>query len=81
MRLKKKMLLVGAVLLIVTGCSQPPPAREAKYLEKGKKEFQHKNYEVAIIHFKNAMQAQPRDAEPYYQLGLTYMAASDISGR
>jgi tetratricopeptide (TPR) repeat protein len=31
-----------------------------------------------IVYFKNAMQAQPRDAEPYYKLGLAYLASSDI---
>lgn len=48
-------------------------------MEKGKKEFQKKNYAIAILHFKNAMQAQPRDAEPYYQLGLAYLASKDLN--
>ena len=52
---------------------------EARYLEKGKKEFQKKNYAIAILHFKNAMQAQPQDAEPYYQLGLAYLASNDLN--
>jgi tetratricopeptide (TPR) repeat protein len=67
------------VVLALTGCSQSPQEREAKYLEKGKKEFQKRNYAVAVLHFKNAMQAQPRDAEPYYQLGMAYLASNDIN--
>ena len=59
---------------MLSACTQSPQAKEAKYLEKGKKEFEKKNYAVAILHFKNAMAAQPRDAEPYYQLGLAHMA-------
>ena len=72
----------GIVLAVVMtgGCSRSPQAIEAKYLEKGRAEFQKKNYAVAIIHFKNAMQAQPRDAEPYYQLGLSYLALNDFNG-
>ena len=79
MRLKRKTLFVGVMILILSGCSQSPQAREAQYLEKGKNEFQKKNYAVAILHLKNAMQAQPRDAEPYYQLGLAYLASSDFN--
>jgi tetratricopeptide (TPR) repeat protein len=78
MRLKRWKFCVGVVMLILTGCSQSPQVREAKYLEKGKKEVQKKNYAVAILHFKNAAQAQPRDAEPYYQLGLAYLASNDF---
>ena len=68
-------LMVG----MMAGCARSPQAAEAKYLEKGRQEFQKKNYGVAIIHFKNAMQAQPRDAEPYYQLGLSYLAVNDFN--
>jgi len=66
-------------ILTLSACTQSPQVKEAKYLEKGKKEFENKNYAVAILHFKNAMAAQPRDAEPYYRLGLTYLAANDMN--
>jgi tetratricopeptide (TPR) repeat protein len=71
----------GAVIaiLVFAGCSQSPQVREARYLEKGRKEFQNKNFAVAILQFKNAVQAQPRDAEPYYQLGLAYGASNDFN--
>src|ERR1035438_557770 len=79
MGLKRRCLSVCVVILALTGCSQSPQAREAKYLEKGRKEFQKKNYAVAVLHFKNAMEAQPRDAEPYYQLGLAYLGSNDFN--
>jgi len=78
-RLKRGILIVGVMVLVLSGCSQSPQAKEARYLEKGKKEFQQKNYAVAILHFKNAAQAQPKDAEPYYQLGLAYLASNDFN--
>jgi tetratricopeptide (TPR) repeat protein len=65
-------------VLVLSACASPQ-AREAKYLETGKKEFEKKNYGVAILHFKNAAAAQPMDAEPYYQLGLANLAANDIN--
>jgi len=78
-RFKRRTLSVGVAILVLSGCSQSPQVQEARYLEKGKKEFQQKNYAVAILHLKNAMQAQPKDAEPYYQLGLAYLASNDFN--
>jgi Flp pilus assembly protein TadD len=78
MRWKQSTILfTAAAVLTLCACSSSPQAKEAKYLEKGKKAYQEKNYAVAIIQFKNAAEAQPRDAEPYYQLGLAYLAATD----
>lgn len=79
MRFQRRAALAGVAILILSACTQSPQAKEAKYLEKGKKEFEKKNYAVAVLHFKNAAAAQPRDAEPYYQLGLTHLAANDIN--
>ena len=78
MRLTPRILPLGLAILVFSGC-QSPQAKEAGYLAKGKKEFQKKNYEVAIIYFKNAMAAQRKDAEPYYQLGLAYLASNDVN--
>src|SRR5580658_9305584 len=75
-RLKQTAFAMGVGILIFSGCS--PQAREARALAQGKKEFQKTNYQVAIIQFKNAMAAAPKDAEPYYQLGLAYLASNDF---
>jgi tetratricopeptide (TPR) repeat protein len=69
-------VLIFAILTL-SGCDLSPDAKEARYLEKGRKEFQKRNYAVAILHFKNASGAKPWDAEPYYQLGLSYFAGND----
>ena len=79
MRFQRRAALAGVAILLLSACTQSPQVKEAKYLEKGKKEFEKKNYAVAVLHFKNAAAAQPRDAEPYYQLGLTHLAANDIN--
>ena len=77
MRFKRSVFWASVAILVLSACTQSPQAKEAKYLEKGRKEFEKKNYAAAILHFKNAVPAQPRDAEPYYQLGLSYLAAND----
>ena len=77
MRFQRSVPWAGVAVLLLSACTQSPQAKEAKYLEKGKKEFDRKNYAVAVLHFKTAAAAQPRDAEPYYQLGLAFLASND----
>jgi tetratricopeptide (TPR) repeat protein len=40
--------------------------------------MQAKEYGRALLDFKNAVQVMPKDAEPYYQLGLSYLANGDV---
>ena len=77
MRFQPSVSWAGVAILVLSACTQSPQAKEAKYLEKGRREFEKKNYAAAVLHFRNAAAAQPRDAEPYYQLGLTQLAAND----
>src|SRR5690349_17911175 len=78
MRLERNAFCAGVALCLLSSCSGSPQAKEAKYLEKGKREFQKKHYNIAVLHFKNALAARPDDAEPYYQLGLTHLAWNDV---
>ena len=59
-------------------CSRSPQAREANYLKRGEALRDKKDYSRALLEFKNAANAMPKDAEPYYQTGLTYLAAGSI---
>lgn len=61
--------------LLLTGCSQDPAAREARFLQRGKQYLDKKDFDRAILEFRNASQVQPKDAEPFYQLGVAYLAA------
>ena len=36
-----------------------------------------KDYGRAALEFRNAVKVMPKDAEPYYQLGLTYLASGN----
>jgi len=83
MRFKRRALwalaaILTLAILMLSGCNLSPDAKEASFLEKGKKEFEKKNYAVAILHFKNASEAKPWDAEPHYQLGLSYLGLNDF---
>ena len=79
--MRRILLNVCAVILlgvVLGGCSRSPEAREAKYMADGKRFLEKKDYSRAILAFKNAASAMPKDAEPYYQLGLAALLANDI---
>ena len=78
MRFERSVFWTVVAILTLSACHQSPEAREAAFLDKGKKAFQKKDYAVAILHFKNASAAKAWDAEPYYLLGLSYKAEGDF---
>src|SRR5512132_2250682 len=81
---RKKMVRRSAAAVVVfaavfsLACARSPEAKEARFLKAGKEQYQRKDYNRAILQFKNAIQAMPKDPEPYYQLGLSYMATGDL---
>src|SRR5690242_2988051 len=70
------VLWMGALGL--SGCTASPEARSAKYMVAGKRFLEKKDYSRAILAFKNAVQAVPNNAEPYYQLGVTALLTGDL---
>src|ERR1700730_16705501 len=63
----------AALAVLLAGCATPQQ-KEARYLESGKRQFEKKDYPRAAIQSINASKPMPKDAEPYYQLALTYLA-------
>ena len=76
------MLIAFLPMLIfgLSSCALSPEARRDKYLASGKKLIEKKDYRRAVLEFKNALRAKPRDAEAYYKLGLAYLGAQDVGG-
>ena len=64
--------------VVTAGCSRSPQAQEARFLKRGKELVAKKDFGRAVLEFKSAAQAMPKDAEPYYQIGLTYLALRDV---
>src|SRR5580698_8655386 len=63
---------------LAAACSTSPQAKEAKYLRRGQSFVEKKDYSRALLEFKNASLAMPKDAEPYYQMGITYLATGSV---
>src|ERR1035441_10988097 len=59
--------------ILAVGCNRSPQAKEAQYLKRGIALIAKKDYGRAALEFRNAIKAMPKDAEPYYQLGLAYL--------
>ena len=68
--------LVCLTVMVLSSCARPE-AKKARFIAQGKKFLEAKDYNRAIIAFKNAAAAVPDDAEAQYQLGSAYIAAGD----
>ena len=64
---------------IFSGCGQSPEARRNRHLDAGKKMLEKKDYNRAIIEFRNAASAMPKDPEPYYQLARASLATGKLA--
>ena len=63
--------------IAMISCRKSPQAREANFLANGQKLFDKHDYARALLEYRNAAGAVPRDAEPYYRIGLTELAMGD----
>jgi Flp pilus assembly protein TadD len=75
----RKWLSVLAVVtaMLIGGCAIKPEAKMAKHMAKGQECFKTQDYRRAIIEFKNAAAAKPKEPEPHYQMALAYFEAGD----
>jgi tetratricopeptide (TPR) repeat protein len=64
-------------MALAVGCTRSPEARKAKYLAAGKVQLEKKDYERALLEFRNASQVDAKDAEPHYQAALAYIGMGD----
>src|SRR4029077_10755937 len=72
------VVALGAGFLVV-GCNRSPQAKEAQYLKRGIAQAAKQDYGRAVLEFRNAIKVLPQDAEPHYQLGLTYLATGSAA--
>ena len=72
---------VWTVLLLlvisVSGCSRSPQEKLSHYLKQGKEFLANRDYDRALLAFRNASKAIPSSAEPQYQAGLTFLQMNE----
>ena len=78
MILRLSFLVLVATTLIGTSCSQTPQQKRDHHLETGKRMLKKKDFARALLEFKNAAQAMPRDAESYYEIGVALQSLGDM---
>src|SRR5713226_3450807 len=71
------MSLILSALATLTLVSCKPGSSPERYLDRGKKLIEKKQYDRAILELRNASRLNPKSAEPYYQAGLAYLALGD----
>jgi tetratricopeptide (TPR) repeat protein len=77
-RVQAGTLVLICLSAVWSGCNRSPEARRDKHVAQGKEFLHKKDYSRAILEFKNALQAMPKDADVYYQLSLGYWAVDDV---
>ena len=70
--------LAAGIALFGVGCARDPVSQEAQFLKNGRGFLEKKDYNRAILQFRNAVQRRPMDPEAYYQLGLAYVGKADL---
>jgi tetratricopeptide (TPR) repeat protein len=63
--------------MLLAGCARTPEQRRDRFIARGKERLEKKDYLRALLEFRNAAQVMPKDAEPYYQIGMASLASGD----
>jgi tetratricopeptide (TPR) repeat protein len=70
-------VVCGLALLQLDGCMKPEQKAE-QFLARGRVMTGKGDYARALLEFQNAAKLSPSDAEPVYQLGMTYLRMQNI---
>lgn len=79
MRASKKISAIVLTIAAMSGCAGSPEARRDKFLSRGKVFTEKREYNRALLEFKNAAKVAPNDPEVYYQMGIAYIGARDAT--
>ena len=66
--------------LFLIGCDwSSPEAKKARHLERAKSYVEKGQYQEALIEYQNVAQADPKDANAYYQLALIHLKLGGVA--
>ena len=72
------IFVMALAMSMAYSCRRAPQQSYAGMMEGGRRYLDSKDYVKAIIQFKNAVRAEPRNAEGYYRLGLACVATGNM---
>jgi tetratricopeptide (TPR) repeat protein len=75
---QKRALLLSVLTILLSGCFQSPQVKSAHYIDSGKALLQKHDVARAILEFRNAVQASPKNDEAYYQRALAFLSQRDL---
>src|SRR5215472_15461956 len=78
---RKRIVLhfyAAAMACVFSGCASSPEVKSVRHVAAGKALMGKKDVARAILEFKTAAQATPRNSEVHYQLGMAYLATGDM---
>ena len=67
-----------AIAVLSAACMRSPEAKSARFMAEGNRLLEKKDPARAVLQFRNAVLATPRDPQVYYQLGVASLATGDI---
>ena len=71
------LFLIAALTASLAGCSTDPESRKRAYFESAERYVAAKQYDEAIVEYRNALQQDPQFAEARFKLAEAYVAKND----
>jgi putative PEP-CTERM system TPR-repeat lipoprotein len=75
---KATFACISLSVIVVSGCSRDLGAARREYLERGDRYLKEKNFDAAVLEYRNAVQRDPRDGEVYRKLSAAYLEKGDV---
>jgi tetratricopeptide (TPR) repeat protein len=76
-RARTVLVWCGVLAIVASGCSLDKERAKKQYVARGDRYVKEKNYDAAIIEYRNAVQRDPKFGEAYRKLSSAYLMRGD----
>jgi cellulose synthase operon protein C len=76
-RARSVLVWCGIAAVLASGCSLDKERAKKQYVERGDRSVKEKNYDAAIIEYRNAVQRDSKYGEGYRKLAAAYVLRGD----
>jgi tetratricopeptide (TPR) repeat protein len=78
MRVLFRIFVLGLTAILLLDCSSSPEAMLAKHTKRGDRYYAERKFPEAVIEYRNAVKAVPKDANAHWKLAKAALATKDI---